>query len=193
MPSGRAAEDNRHDPMKTPAVSVAAFTFIAFISANTAPAQNRQVAATRRAEWIRFNPVTPLTADSFAKPPVADLPWVRMNMPPTADPKVLAAEVRDLREHGVAGVEIGQGAFPNNEQLIALLTAANEVGIRISLSHGPTQNPAGYSIDDDHARKTLVVGRAMVSAGQTSRASADAHGRGAERIRRIAGGGSRWR
>ena len=79
----------------------------------------------------------------------------------------IAAEVRDLHEQGIAGVEIGQGAFPNNEQLVALFKAANQAGIKISLSHGPTQNPAGYSIDDDHARKTLVVGKAAVTAGET--------------------------
>ena len=53
-------------------------------------------------------------------------------------------------------MEIGQGAFPDNEQLVALYTAANQLGIKVSLSHGPTQNPPGYSIDGDHARKTLV-------------------------------------
>ena len=88
-------------------------------------------------------------------------------MPATADPAEIAAEVREMREQGIAGVEIGQGAFPNNEQLVALLRAANQVGIKVSLSHGPTQNPAGYSIDDDHARKTLVVGKAVVNAGET--------------------------
>jgi hypothetical protein len=88
-----------------------------------------------------------------------------MNMPPTADPAELAAEVRELHEAGIAGVEVGQGAFPDNAQLVALLTAANQVGIKVSLSHGPTQNPAGYSIDGDNARKTLVAGKAAVDAG----------------------------
>lgn len=123
--------------------------------------------AQNRAEWIKFNPVTSLTAASFEHPPAADLPWVRMNMPATADPAEIAAEVREMHEQGIGGVEIGQGAFPNNEQLVALLKAANQVGIKVSLSHGPTQNPAGYSIDDDHARKTLVVGKAAVNAGET--------------------------
>ena len=53
-----------------------------------------------------------------------------------------------MHDTGIAGVEIGQGAFPNNDQLVALLTAANQLGIKVSLSHGPTQNPAGYSIDE---------------------------------------------
>lgn len=152
--------------MKKSAIPAAVFTVLALLGA-AALAQNRQVAATQRSEWIKFNPVTPLTAASFARPPAADLPWVRMNMPATADPAEIAAEVREMRDQGIAGVEIGQGAFPNNEQLVALLRAANQVGVKVSLSHGPTQNPAGYSIDDDHARKTLVVGKAVVNAGQT--------------------------
>ena len=53
--------------------------------------QNRYVAATTRSEWIKFNPVTPLTASTFAQPPAADQPWVRMNMPATADPVEIKA------------------------------------------------------------------------------------------------------
>jgi hypothetical protein len=144
----------------------AVFTVLALLGA-AALAQNRQVAAIRRSEWIKFNPVTPLTAASFAQPPATDLPWVRMNMPATADPAEIAEEVRQMHDFGIGGLEIGQGAFPSNEQLVALLKAANQVRIKVSLSHGPTQNPAGYSIDDDHARKTLVVGKAIVNAGAT--------------------------
>jgi hypothetical protein len=129
--------------------------------------QDGQVAARQRSEWIAFNPVTRLTAESFAHPPAGDRPWVRMNMPATADPTEIATEIRELPDHGIAGVEVGQGAFPNKEQLVALFRAANQVGIQVSLSHGPTQSPAGYSIDDDHARKTLVVGKAVVNAGET--------------------------
>lgn len=129
--------------------------------------RNGQVAARQRSEWITFNPVTRLTAESFANPPAGDRPWVRMNMPATADPTEIATEIRELPDHGIAGVEVGQGAFPNNEQLVALFRAANQVGIQVSLSHGPTPSPAGYSIDDDHARKTLVVGKAVVNAGET--------------------------
>jgi hypothetical protein len=125
------------------------------------------VVATDRSEWIKFNPVTQLTAASFARPPVADLPWVRMNLPATADPAEIAAEVRMMHAKGIAGVEIGQGAFPNNDQLVALYTAANQLGIKVSLSHGPTQNLTGYSIDSDHARKTLVFGKVSVDAGAT--------------------------
>ena len=135
--------------------------------AAAALAQNSHVVATSRSAWIKFNPVTPLTAASFAKPPAADRPWVRMNLPATAEPAEIALEVRELSENGIAGVEIGQGAFPNNEQLIALYTAANRLGIKVSLSHGPTQNLSGYSIDSDHARKSLVFGKMAVDAGAT--------------------------
>jgi len=115
--------------------------------ATASVAQNPNVVATQRSEWIKFNPVTPLTAASFASPPLADRPWVRMNMPATADPAELAAEVRELREKGIAGAEVGQGAFPDNDQLVALYTAANQLGLKVSLSHGPTQNLSGYSMD----------------------------------------------
>ncbi len=90
-----------------------------------------------------------------------------MNMPATADSVELAAEVQQMHDSGIAGVEVGQGAFPNDAQLVALLKAANRAGMKVSLSHGPTQNPEGYSIDNDHARKTLVAGKAMVDAGGT--------------------------
>jgi hypothetical protein len=152
-------------PMEKPAILAAAAAFALLGAASLA--QNRQLAAVQRAEWVKFNPVTPLTAASFAQPPAADRPWVRMNMPAPADPAEIAAEIRETHEYGIAGVEIGQGAFPNNEQLVALLKSANQVGIKVSLSHGPTQNPTGYLIDDDHARKTLVVGKVVVNAGET--------------------------
>ena len=133
----------------------------------TAVGQSRQVVATTRSEWIKFNPVTPLTAATFANPPATDLPWVRLNMPPSADPAEIKVEVQQMRDAGIAGIEVGQGAFPNNEQLVALLTAANQGGIKVSLSHGPTQSPAGYSPDNDHARKTMYFGKAAVDAGAT--------------------------
>ena len=90
-----------------------------------------------------------------------------MNMPATADPEEIKAEVQDLHDKGIAGVEVGQGAFPNHAQLVSLLSKANELGIKVSLSHGPTQNPAGYSMEDDNARKTLAFGNAVVNAGST--------------------------
>jgi hypothetical protein len=129
--------------------------------------QQGRETAKMRPGWYQQNPVTALTAATFAQPPASDYPWVRLNMPATADPAEIAAEIQDMHDHGIAGVEVGQGAFPSNEQLVALLTKANELGIKVSLSHGPTQNPAGYSIDDDNARKTLAFGSATVGAGVT--------------------------
>ena len=55
----------------------------------SALAQNRGIVAAQKPEWSKFNPVTPLTAASFTQPPASDLPWVRMNMPQTADPAEL--------------------------------------------------------------------------------------------------------
>ena len=144
--------------MKKSLLVITSFLLIGF----SVTAQNGNVT-----EWRKFNPVTPLTAETFAHPPATDLPWVRMNMPATADPTEIRATVRQLHESGVAGIEIGQGAYPNNDQLVALLTAANQYGVKVSLSHGPTVNPAGYSIDADHARKSLFVGKATVNAGAT--------------------------
>jgi hypothetical protein len=133
----------------------------------TVVGQSPHVAATTRSEWITFNPVTPLTAVTFANPPAIDWPWVRLNLPTGADPAEIQAEVHQMHLAGIAGIEVGQGAFPNNDQLLALLNAATQAGIKVSLSHGPTQSPAGYSIDSDHARKTLYFGKAAVDAGAT--------------------------
>ena len=152
--------------MKSSLLPLAAFGALTIL-ATAAVGQNRGIAVKARSEWIQFNPVTSLTAATFAHPPAADQPWVRMNMPATADPAEIQAEVQEMHDKGIAGVEVGQGAFPNNDQLVALLTAANEAGIKVSLSHGPTQNPAGYSIDGDNARKTLAAGKAAVNAGST--------------------------
>ena len=99
--------------------------------------------------------VTLFDANSFAHPELNDRPWVRMNMPPNADPEELKAEIRDLHRSGIAGIEVGQGAFPNNEQLVAILKEATRFGLKVSLSHGPTQYPVGYSLDDDNARTVL--------------------------------------
>ncbi|HYV89430.1 MAG TPA: hypothetical protein VFA91_12715, partial [Candidatus Polarisedimenticolia bacterium] len=146
-----------------------AMTALASLSAMVATAvgQRPHVAATTRSEWITFNPVTPLTAATFANPPAADWPWVRLNLPAGADPAEIQAEVHQMHDAGIAGIEVGQGAFPDNDRLLALLTAATQAGIKVSLSHGPTQSPAGYSIDGDHARKTMYFGKAAVDAGAT--------------------------
>jgi hypothetical protein len=152
--------------MKKSVVPTVLFSALLLLAV-AALAQDSKVVVSARSEWIRFNPVTQLTAATFAKPPAGDRPWVRMNIPATADPAEIAAEVREMHEKGIAGVEIGQGAFPNDDQLVALYTAANQLGIKVSLSHGPTQNLTGYSIDSDHARKTLVFGKVTVDAAAT--------------------------
>jgi len=118
-----------------------------------------------RAPWNEINPVTPLDLQSFSTPGMHDRPWARLNMPSTADAAELRSEVDELRASGIAGIEVGQGAFPNEEQLVAILEEANKLGVKVSLSHGPTQYPAGYSIDDDDARKTLAFGNAIVATG----------------------------
>src|SRR5215472_5214709 len=152
--------------MKRSRVGVA-LLLVAMLLVGGAVGQGGPAPSTAPAEGTRVNPVTPLTAATFAHPPVTDQPWVRMNMPATADPAELKHEIQEIHDAGIAGVEVGQGAFPNNEQLAALLTAANQYGVKVSLSHGPTQNPAGYSIDSDDARKSLFLGKVTVNAGST--------------------------
>jgi hypothetical protein len=44
------------------------------IAAAVAAGQSSHFAGKTRAEWSRFNPVTPLTAATFAHPPAADQP-----------------------------------------------------------------------------------------------------------------------
>ncbi|MHA6524414.1 glycosyl hydrolase [Tessaracoccus sp. G1721] len=133
----------------------------------TAPAQAAGSTAQAAGKDWSFNPVTELTAGTFAAPPANDLPWVRVNMPPTAAPELLEQLLMDARKANIGGVEFGQGAYPNDGQLVTILEKANELGLKVSLSHGPTQYPAGYSVDDDHARKTLVISRATVPGGST--------------------------
>ena len=48
-------------------------------------------------EWRKFNPVTPLTAATFAHPPAIDLPYI----PATADPAEIKVEVKQLYESGM--------------------------------------------------------------------------------------------
>ncbi len=111
--------------------------------------------------------VTDLTARTFARPPREDRPWVRWNLPDGTDAAQLQAELEEMARSGIAGAEIGQGGFPATDQLAAILTRANELGISISLSHGPVNAPPGFSADDDNARQTLLVARTTVGAGET--------------------------
>ena len=156
---------------------LAGVTVTAPASASTADAAGK--------DWS-FNPVTALTADTFANPPTADLPWARVNMPSSADPELLQEQIEQAAAANLGGLEYGQGAYPNDEQLVAILEKANELGIKVSLSHGPTQNPVGYSVDDDDARKTLVVSRAAVAGGATYDAALPAPAASANRTTVVA-------
>lgn len=112
--------------------------------------------------------VTPLTAASFAEPPQNDQPWVRWNFPPaTATTAQLQSELRDMARVGIAGVEIGQGGVPTNDQLVAILTLANELGITVSLKAGDGDPGDDYPATDDYTRKTLSSHQTIVSAGGT--------------------------
>ncbi|MEG9431688.1 glycosyl hydrolase [Terriglobus sp. ADX1] len=118
--------------------------------------------------WTRWNPVTPLTAQSFAHPSMSDRPWVRMNTPDGLTSDELKAEVDAMAASGIGGVEIGQGTFPATPQLIAILQEANRKGLKVSLSHGSTTAPKGYSLDEDNVRKTLLFTASDVKGGQTA-------------------------
>jgi len=108
-----------------------------------------------------------LTSRGFASPAAYARPWVRWNLPASAEVEELTSELRDVAAAGIAGVELGQGAFPNEEQLAAILTTANELGITIGLSHGAVAAPPDFSASDVNARKTLVAGRTTVRSGES--------------------------
>lgn len=127
---------------------------------------SRTITETKRFE--RFNPVTPLTGNSFAKPSSADLPWVRWNFPPeTAEIPELEKQLTELQAAGIAGVEIGQGGEPTRDQIEAVLKKANEIGMKVSLKYktgAPT--PGSFSIRHDYVRKTLSAADTLLTAGQ---------------------------
>ena len=86
--------------------------------------------------WNGVNPVTTLTADTFAEPPANDKPWVRWNFPPaTTSVAQLESDLEDLAAAGISGVEIGQGGNPTNEQLAAILTRANALDINVGIKY----------------------------------------------------------
>lgn len=117
---------------------------------------------------VKGNPVTRLTAETFANPPRADMPWVRWNFPPeTATIAELETELQDMVDHNIAGVEIGQGGVPTLEQLVAIYHKANALGIKVSLKavNGIPTGP--YSAGDALARRTLALNKTVVNAGDT--------------------------
>ncbi len=123
-----------------------------------------------KSDFRKINPVTPLTAASFANPPETDWPWVFYNIPRTAEPAELRAEIKQMHDAGISGALTGQGYYPNDQQLIAMLEAGNEFGVTIGAWGGPDLGlgPGGaYSIDDENASKALVFAKATVGAGQT--------------------------
>ncbi len=152
-------------------MDVRVFTVVALVAGSPAAgvasaSSAASDAAPSRSDVVPYR-VTDLTAETFARPPREDRPWVRWNLPDGTDPAELQAELEEMARSGIAGAEIGQRGFPTADQLAAILTRANELGISISLSHGPVNSPPGFSVDDDTARKTLVVGHATVEAGET--------------------------
>jgi hypothetical protein len=128
----------------------------------------RAVCQTTPPTWSDLNPVTQLTAETFRHPPDADRPWVRVNTPDSVTSEELKTEIAEMKNSGIGGLEIGQGTFPKTPQLIAILQAANQLGLKVSLSHGTTVNPAGYSLNEDNVRKTLLFTAWKVSGGETA-------------------------
>jgi hypothetical protein len=115
----------------------------------------------------RFNPITPLTKQSFANPSSADFPWVRWNFPPeTAEIAELEKQLVELKAAGIAGVEIGQGGEPTLVQIEAVLKKANEIGMKVSLKYKTgAPIPGNFSKTNDYVRKTLAAADTLIAAG----------------------------
>lgn len=124
-------------------------------------------------KWHGLNPVTELTADTFATPPDTDRPWVRWNwVPATTTIAELETMLDELHAAGIRGVEIGQGGNPTNEQLTAVLTKANALGITVGLKYsGGAPTAANWSNTENYTRKTLNQTAVKVAAGATYNAA----------------------
>ncbi|WP_210438985.1 glycosyl hydrolase [Nocardioides xinjiangensis] len=138
------------------------------ITATAAPA----AAAAEQAEvsyWNGVNPVTELTGSTFANPPANDKAWVRWNWPPaTTTDEQLLADLQDMAEANIAGVEIGQGGNPTNEQLSLILDKANELDITVGIKYSGGAPTTGTWVNThDYTRKTLTNSRTLVNAGET--------------------------
>ena len=138
------------------------------VGAGTGSAAEDSSAATVN-YWNGVNPVTELTADSFANPPANDKPWVRWNFPPaTTSIAQLEQDLDDLADKGIAGVEIGQGGNPTNEQLQAILTKANDLDITVGIKYSGGAPTTGTWVNtNDYTRMTLNNSRTVVDAGAT--------------------------
>ncbi|GAB6899351.1 glycosyl hydrolase [Kineosporia succinea] len=106
-----------------------------------------------------------LTFRTFATPPRADAPWVRWPLAPAVTDAELETELTEMARAGIFGAEIGQGTFPPIAQVATILRKANELGITISLSHGPVAAPEGFTVDDENARKSVVHGAVKLAGG----------------------------
>jgi hypothetical protein len=123
------------------------------------------------ATYANLNPVTPLTASTFADPSASEKPWVRWNFKPS-DPLTtidsLDADLEDAAAHGIGGVEIGQGGVPTKEQLTAIYAKAAELGITVSLKAVSALPDQTYAASDNYARRTLNFSQLpAVAAGGT--------------------------
>lgn len=111
------------------------------------------------------NPVTALTAETFATPPIDDWPLARYNYPATATVAGLQSELVQMHEDGVGGVEVGQGSNVTLPQLTGMLQTANELDMTVAVksnSGEPIYTNAG-----DYVRKTLNQTKVNVDAGTT--------------------------
>ncbi len=133
------------------------------------PAVGDEPAAAAINYWQGVNPVTELTADTFATPPSNDKPWVRYNFPSaTTTVAQIEADLDALADRGIAGVEVGQGGNPTNEQLEALLRKANALDITVGIKYtGGAPTTGTWENTRDYTRKTLTNSRTLVDAGAT--------------------------
>ena len=136
---------------------------------NVLPSQAAGAADAKVNYWRGINPVTELTSDSFREPPSTDRPWVRWNWPPAAVTiPQLEGELEQLAAAGIRGVEIGQGGNPTNEQLTAILTKANALGITVGIKYsGGAPITGTWENTRDYTRTTLNNSRTIVGAGET--------------------------
>ncbi len=118
--------------------------------------------------WKGVNPVTELTTDTFANPPSNDRAWARWNWPPaTISIAELESDLVEMHDAGIAGVEIGQGGNPTNDQLVAILTKANALGMKVGIKYSGGAPVTGtWDTTNNYTRKTLNNSRTFVNAGE---------------------------